>query len=213
VCVGADRVAAVRRIAKEGVDIVISDDGLQHYRMRRVMEIVVVDAERGFGNGQLLPAGPLREPVNRAYEADALIINGHGSPLSGFIFQLEQQGVVNLESGDRQPLNAFSGQRVWAVAGIGNPGRFTRQLAAAGLDVDEVAVPDHGSVSIENLLEQKNQPVFMTEKDAVKYSVNPLPNIWYVPVIAVCSDKDARDLMGILQAKIKGAEVRSVKTV
>ncbi len=203
VCIGVDRVAAVRRIAKEGVDIVISDDGLQHYRMRRVMEIVVVDAERGFGNGHLLPAGPLREPVNRAYDADAVIINGQTSPLSGYIFLLEQQGVVNLQSGDRQLLNAFSGQRVWAVAGIGNPGRFTRQLAAAGLDVDEVAVPDHGSVSIENLLARKNQPVLMTEKDAVKYKANSLPNIWYVPVIAVCSDRDAQELMGILQAKVK----------
>ena len=203
VCIGVDRVAAVRRIAQEEVDIIISDDGLQHYRMRRVMEMVVVDAERGFGNGHLLPAGPLREPVNRVYEADALIINGQTSPLSGYIFRLEQQGVVNLKSGDRRPLSAFSGQHVWAVAGIGNPGKFTRQLAEAGLVVDEVAVPDHGSVSIENLLARKNQPVLMTEKDAVKYKANCLPNIWYVPVIAVCSDRDAQELMGILQAKVK----------
>jgi tetraacyldisaccharide 4'-kinase len=203
VCVGIDRVAAVQRIAREGVDIVISDDGLQHYRMRRVMEIVVVDAERGFGNGQLLPAGPLREPVNRVSEADALIINGQPSQLSGYFFWLEQQGMVNLKTGDRQPLAALSGQRVWAVAGIGNPARFTRQLVVAGLEVDEVAVPDHGSVSLEGLVEKKDQPVLMTEKDAVKYKVKSLANIWYVPVSAVCSEKDSLELMEILRTKLE----------
>jgi tetraacyldisaccharide 4'-kinase len=213
VCICVDRVAAVRRIAKEGVDIVISDDGLQHYRMRRIMEIVVVDAERGFGNGHLLPAGPLREPVNRAYEADALIINGQTSPLPGYIFWLKQLGMVNLGTGDQQPLSAFSGQRVWAVAGIGNPGRFTRQLVAAGLDVDEVTVPDHGSVSLKRLLETKDQPILMTEKDAVKYKVNSLPNIWYVPVSAVCSDEDAHELMGVLQMKLEQAKEFSGETV
>jgi len=213
VCVSPDRVAAVRRISQEGVTIVISDDGLQHYRMRRVMEIVVVDAERGFGNGHLLPAGPLRESVSRAHAADAIVINGQSGHMAGFRFQLERQEAVNLVSGDQQPLDAFSGQRVWAVAGIGNPGRFYLQLRAAGLLVDEVPVADHGSVAIEQLLTRKNQTVFMTEKDAVKYKGENLLNVWYLPVVAVCSDQDAEELLKILRSKLAAEPSNSSATI
>jgi len=206
VCVCVDRVAAVRRVVQEGVSIIISDDGLQHYRMCRTMEIVVVDAERGFGNGHLLPAGPLREPVSRAYTADALIINGPDSPLSGFHFQLVQQDAVCLANAATQPLSAFAGQHVWAVAGIGNPQRFFRQLAAAGALVDEVPLADHATVSINKLIGQKDQPVLMTEKDAVKYTGNNLQNVWRVPVVASCSSEDAQKLMGVLQNRLDAAE-------
>jgi tetraacyldisaccharide 4'-kinase len=213
VCVCIDRVAAVKRVAEEGVTIVISDDGLQHYRMRRVMEIVVVDAARGFGNGHLLPAGPLRESVSRAYKADALVINGEPSPLSGYNFKLEQQGAVCLASGKRRPLNSFAGQRVWAVAGIGNPDRFFSQLMAEGIETDEVPLPDHGAISIQTLLRRKDQPVLMTEKDAVKYTGQSLQNVWYVPVVAVCSAQSAQSLLGILQERLESDESRSADTV
>ena len=213
VCISVDRVAAVRRVAQENVSIVISDDGLQHYRMRRAMEILVVDAERGFGNGHLLPAGPLREPVSRAYKADALVINGPDSPLSGFHFQLVQQDAVCLTTGATQPLSAFAGQRVWAVAGIGNPRRFFRQLVAAGLLVDEVALADHAKVSINKLIGEKDQPVLMTAKDAVKYTGNNLDNVWRVPAVASCSRQDAEKLLSILQNRLEAAESHASDTL
>jgi len=213
VCVCADRVAAVNRVAQEGVTVVISDDGLQHYRMRRAMEIVVVDGERGFGNGHLLPAGPLREPVSRAYEADALIINGSGGHVPGFIFQLEQQDAVCLATGETRPLSEFTGERVWAVAGIGNPRRFFRQLVAAGLQIDEVAVADHGSVPIEDLLRKKDQAILMTQKDAVKYPVGSAKKVWYVPVVAEFSENDAEALMSVLRDRLEDAESQSPDAV
>ena len=213
VCVCGDRVAAVRLVAQEGVTVVISDDGLQHYRMRRVAEFVVVDGERGFGNGHLLPAGPLREPVSRAYASDAMLINGQSDQLTGIPFTLEQRDAVNLATGASRPLSAFAGQRVWGVAGIGNPGRFYRQLAKAGLQIDEVPVPDHGSVSIEGLLRQKDQPVVMTEKDAVKYPDVSAENIWCVPVIAVCAPADCEKIMALVRNRLEEAESCSIDAV
>ena len=203
VCVCVDRSRAVERLVEEGVNVVISDDGLQHYRMRRVMEVVVVDGERGFGNGKLLPAGPLREPVARALEADAIVVNGPVDRVAGFQFKLEHQGFVALDGLGRSAITAFAGQRVWAVAGIGNPLRFYRELRAAGIHVDEVDVPDHGMTDIARLRRLRAQPVLMTEKDAVKYRQQLCDDAWYLPVKAVFAPEVAASILTLIKSCLK----------
>lgn len=199
VCVCVDRARAVQRLAEEGVNVVISDDGLQHYRMRRVMEVVVVDGERGFGNGKLLPAGPLREPVARALDAHAIVVNGPVDRVPGFQFKLEHQDFVALDGLARSTIGAFAGQRVWAVAGIGNPLRFYRELRDAGINVDEVDVPDHGSTDISGLRRLRAQPILMTEKDAVKYQQQPCDDAWYLPVHAVFAPEAAASILNVVK--------------
>lgn len=180
VCVGSDRVAAARSLAARGATVIVADDGLQHYRLHRDREIVVVDGERGLGNGRLLPAGPLREPATRLQAADLIVTNGGGNR-SGPGFTLQPGAAVNLANGDTRSLESWRGQTVRAVAGIGNPARFHGLLAAAGLRVVPVTVADHGRVDLAALAAESGDPVLMTEKDAVKYPRAP-GNCWYLPV-------------------------------
>src|SRR5690606_10135638 len=140
VWVGADRAAVCRALlaAHPECDVLISDDGLQHYRMRRDIELVVIDAERKFGNGRLLPAGPLREPVQRLKKVDALVYNGETDSADGYAMRLRPGAVTNLSDGRLLPsLDEWRGQTVHAVAGIGNPQRFFRQLQELGLTRSE----------------------------------------------------------------------------
>ena len=169
VCVHADRVAAARRLAREGVDVVIADDGLQHYRLHRDLEIAVLDGERRLGNGFLLPAGPLREPAARLREVDFVLVNG-GRARDGEVAVGTRAGMLrSLDGRAETSLAALAGQRVRAVAGIGNPGRFHTQLEEAGLHVEPVPVADHGKVDLAALSRASAVPIVMTEKDAVKY--------------------------------------------
>jgi tetraacyldisaccharide 4'-kinase len=209
VCVCVDRVAAVHAIAREGVDVVIADDGLQHYRLRRDAELAVVDAERGLGNRRLLPAGPLRERPARLDSVDSVLLNGAGSEIAGLNFFLKAGSLKSVGGAGVAELADFAGRRVWAVAGIGNPGRFSRLLETAGIQVDLVPVPDHGRVSLASLRRQHPQPILMTEKDAVKYADNTIKDCWYLPVEACFTDADAQQLLDILNAKIIGSPVEN----
>jgi tetraacyldisaccharide 4'-kinase len=179
VWVGPDRVqvAAYLRRAEPKVDVLISDDGLQHYRLRRDVEIAVVDA-RGYGNRLLLPAGPLREPLRRLKSVDRVVT-----------MQLEGDTVHRMsDSRERQPLKAFAGRKVHAVAGIGDPPRFFRHLEQAGVEVVPHPFPDHHPFTPEDIDEatasHPDLPVLLTEKDAVKLRSAPRPNWWVLPVTA-----------------------------
>jgi len=144
VWIGAERVrvAAVLRREEPKVDVLILDDGLQHYAMRRDVEIAVVDA-RGFGNGFLLPAGPLREPKGRLRSVDAVVAHG-STGTKGFSMSLEGDVAHRMsDARERKPLSAFAGQKVHAVAGIGDPNRFFQQLGKAGIRVVPRPFPDH----------------------------------------------------------------------
>jgi len=153
--VAQDRVAGAQALVALGADVVIADDGLQHLRLARDCEIVMVDGARGFGNGRLLPAGPLREPVSRIRQAGVVVVNGvpeHASLLAGEGRLAPAALQMSLHGGEAyrldgrsgpQPLQYFSGKRVHAVAGIGNPGRFFRDLRAHGIDVIEHPFADH----------------------------------------------------------------------
>lgn len=182
VCVCPDRVAAGQRLLAEGVDLVIADDGLQHYRLARDIELAVVDGERGFGNGLLLPAGPLREPPGRLGAVDAVLQNGGEATAGHTVFHVRLGDALALDGSERRSLESFRGQRVRVLAGIGNPQRFYGQLAAAGLEVVPVPAADHHRVSLERLFSEEDTPVFMTEKDAVKYRAMPGRALWVVPM-------------------------------
>jgi tetraacyldisaccharide 4'-kinase len=208
--VGARRLAAARLLAPE-VDALIADDGLQHLALARDCEIVVVDGARGFGNGRLLPAGPLREPLTRLASADAVIVNGaprHASlaqlPASDvYRMTLAMQETVPLSgAAPRRALSTWRGARVHAVAGIGNPARFFEQLRAHGLEVIEHAFADHHALQPGELAFGDQLAVLMTEKDAVKYPERADPRLWYVPVSAQFAAGDAAALLALVLARI-----------
>jgi len=188
VWVGANRVAVIRalRAAHPEVDIVVLDDGLQHYRLRRDLEIAVLDA-RGFGNGFLLPAGPLREPRSRLRSVDAVV--SHDAPVEGYAMKLHGSEFHRMtDATDRRGPDAFAGQKVHAAAGIGDPGRFFRHLARLGIAAIEHPFPDHHAFRAEDLdfgeRPGEGAPVLLTEKDAVKLRRFARPNWWVLPVTA-----------------------------
>jgi tetraacyldisaccharide 4'-kinase len=195
VCVGRDRVAAARMLIERGVNVILSDDGLQHYRLQRDMEIAVVDGARGLGNGRLLPAGPLREPANRLAQVDFIVVNGASAMEGAFRMDLMPVAAIRLGGDEERPLTAFAGTRVWAVAGIGNPDRFSALLQCAGIEPMVVAVPDHGVTSLEALRLECSQPILMTEKDAVKYKDTAIIDVWYIPVDVSLSEADEQRIM------------------
>jgi tetraacyldisaccharide 4'-kinase len=206
VVIGRDRVAAAQKLlAENDCDVVLSDDGLQHYRLNRDIEIAVVDARRRFGNGFCLPAGPLREPVSRLNRTTMVV--HHGDENECYSFFLKFGDALNLDTGGRRAVESFEGEPVHAVAGIGYPRRFFDQLRSAGLDVIEHGFPDHHRYAAGDVDFDDGAPVLMTEKDAVKcrplLAAGPADgkdrNFWAVPVDAVLSDRLGRDLGALLE--------------
>lgn len=189
VWVGRDRPAAARALlrAHPECDVIFSDDGLQHYRLRRDVEIVVMDGTRRFGNGLLLPAGPLREPVSRLAQADAVVING-GAPASGeFGMQLSGDRFYNLLNPEISVQAAdLGGQNLHAVAGIGHPERFFSHLESLGLNVRAHPFPDHYHYTRQDLDYAGADAVLMTEKDAVKCGAVADEKCWVLRVDARC---------------------------
>ena len=185
VWVGADRLAACRglRTHHPECDVLVLDDGLQHYRLARDVEIAVVDS-RGFGNGHLFPAGPLREPVSRLRSVDAVVCNGEPG-VGGYRMRLEGSRFVRLtDTGRGVEAAALGATRVHAVAGIGDPARFFSHLGALGLEVVPHPFPDHHAFSAADLAFGDGLPVVMTEKDAVKCWRFAQPHFWMLPVDA-----------------------------
>lgn len=173
------RAQAVQRLLRDaGCDIIVCDDGLQHYALARDVEIVVVDGQRRWGNGFLLPAGPLREPVTRAQRADFVLVYGEARAAE-FSVRKRVTGMRRL-GGAREitPLAQWRGQRVHAVAGIGHPQQFFDQLQHAGLDVIPHAFADHQAYRVADVMFDDDVPVVMTEKDAVKCRAFALSNAW-----------------------------------
>lgn len=190
VVVGPDRAAAVNYLLDNNkCDIVLSDDGLQHYRMRRDIEIAVVDTNRRFGNGFCLPAGPLREPVSRLAEVDLVVYNGTSTGgAENCCYTLEIVELYRLGSGESSSLASFTGKSVHAVAGIGNPERFFTQLRDNDIDVVEHAFSDHHRYQQDDFSGWDDGCIIMTEKDAVKCSSLSLPDAWVVRVEAQMTD-------------------------
>jgi tetraacyldisaccharide 4'-kinase len=195
VWVGARRTAAARALlaAHPDCDVIVSDDGLQHYALGRDVELAVIDGERGFGNGMLLPAGPLREPVRRLKRVAALVINGAAlfpreilpHEVATFDMSMSGRTFYNLLNPQRQAgPERFAGQHVHAVAAIGNPQRFFSHLQQLGLSFVAHPFPDHHAFEAADFAFSDSEAVIMTEKDAVKCERLGNENFWALQVDA-----------------------------
>jgi tetraacyldisaccharide 4'-kinase len=207
VAVGADRAAAAALLARAGCTVIISDDGLQHLALRRDLTIVVVDGERGFGNGALLPAGPLREPAARLDSADLVVVNGadhhrvaaRHDPL---YLGLVPASLRNLRSGAEEAVDALRGASVHAVAGIGHPQRFFTLLRRLGAHPVEHTFGDHHRFVPGELAFDGGQRIVMTEKDAVRCRAFATEQMWCLPVSAELPAGGATRLLNAVLAKI-----------
>jgi tetraacyldisaccharide 4'-kinase len=220
VFVGRDRVAAAKQAVADGADIVLSDDGLQHLALVRDCEIVVIDGQRGFGNGSLLPRGPLRESPRRLRRVNAVVVNG-AITAAGFKLPRFVTGThfnMHMQPGDARPvsgggglraLSSFRGTGVHAVAAIGNPQRFFDMLREAGLTLYEHPLPDHHAFRSGDLNFGDNLPVLMTEKDAVKCAAFADERCWYVPVTAEFTEAQSNALVDLVIARINAFSAAS----
>jgi tetraacyldisaccharide 4'-kinase len=189
VWIGRDRAGAARALlgAHPQCDVIVADDGLQHYALARDVEIAVVDASRGNGNGLLLPAGPLRERAGRLDQVDAIVLTAGGAPTSAKTFAMSLEGNTfrNLLNPQfHQEASAFQGKRLHAIAGIGNPARFFDHLQALGLGFTAHAFADHHDYSPSDLDFAGADAILMTEKDAIKCQRFARENHWVLPVDA-----------------------------
>lgn len=173
-------------LAEEELDLILCDDGLQHYQLYRDLELVLIDEARGLGNGRCLPAGPLREPARRLHEVDAVLFNGAAvDKEQGYAMQLQPTGLVHVASGQLQSLDHFpAGQEMNAIAGIGNPQRFFNTLHEQGWRPKGQEFPDHARFAATDLQFDDTLPLLMTEKDAVKCRGIAPDNAWYLQVDA-----------------------------
>ena len=210
VAVAPKRVDAVKALLdSHQLDVILTDDGLQHYALARDIEIVVVDGKRLFGNGWWIPAGPMRERRSRLKSVDLIIINGDSSkdfinqyPDRTFTMQLIPDHVVNLSTNKQCELSAL--HHIYAIAGISNPKRFFDMLIQMGADlVYTESFADHQNFTLP-LLEKvvgTNQTLLMTEKDAVKCRQFALPNWWYLPIDAVIPDQVIEKIYSLFEEK------------
>jgi len=205
VVVDPDRVNAVSELLKTGpIDIVLSDDGLQHTRLGRQLEIVVIDGKRGFGNGLLLPAGPLRESPKRLNSVNVVVRHG-GVPKPGESSMETSLGaVVNINDGRESTLVSFKKKKCVVITAIANPDRFFQQLSDEGLQFDRIEYFDHHYFSLEDLQRYQNSTVLMTEKDAVKCQTLAGQDWWQVGQ-KIRTDGEVVDL--VLQAAGGGSVV------
>ena len=190
VVVDPDRVAAAKYLLTvSDCDIIISDDGLQHYALVRHIELAIVDGIRGLGNGCLLPAGPLREPAQRLSEVDLILVNGgHWSYSEGESdrFSLQAMHFVNVKTGEIKALSEWTDTSCHAIAGIGNPQRFFNTLADLSINIrTHKAFVDHHKITQDEIVFNDNLPVLMTEKDAVKCCDFSSDKLWYLSVNAI----------------------------
>ena len=213
--IGANRVAAGQALlqANPQCNVIISDDGLQHYALRRDIEIALVNSNGQFGNQLLLPAGPLREKLSRLQSVDAIVDSGSSAArtvafkeaLQAPIFNMTLQGEY-FESVDgsetKQPASYFADKNLVAIAGIGNPERFFNQLSGLGLQFERKAFADHHAFTKQDLMQFSGKTILMTEKDAVKCSIFATSDAWYLPVTAIISDSSQTSLITLILQKL-----------
>ncbi len=198
VMINKNRAQAVKDLINQcQVDLIISDDGLQHYKMDRDIEIAVVDGIRRFGNGFFLPAGPLRESATRLKSVD-FVINNAGLRAGEFSTELALKMFVNVKTGEEKPLNYFKGEYCHGVAGIGYPQRFFDTLIGLGIHLKPHIFVDHYVYQQSDLAFKDNHPILMTAKDCVKCTQFANNQMWYLQVEADLSD----DFFKKLDAKL-----------
>lgn len=201
-----DRIASSQLLIEQGCNIIVSDDGLQHYRLERDIEIAVIDAARGLGNGYCLPAGPLREPSIRLKTVDFIVVNGLGAYNSRtndnghHSMAMQYHTPRHLNNNQEQPIDYFSGTSIHAIAAIGNPQRFYHYLRSLGLTVIEHDFPDHHRYQTEDIVFNDEYPVLMTEKDAVKCrNIVHDEKYYYIAIDAILDGRLEPSLMSLLK--------------
>jgi tetraacyldisaccharide 4'-kinase len=214
VVVDPDRVRASKMLVEDGVDVIVTDDGLQHYRLGRDYEICVVDGKRGLGNRRLLPGGPLRERPQRLDDVEQVLVNGRlpgneyvltNAEQNAITFELVAHDAHRLNESLARPLDRFSGTTVHAIAAIGNPQRFFDLLRSHDIQVIEHRFPDHAALESGALDFGDNFEVFMTEKDAVKLGRDMKDKYWYVPVDVEMDTVDAAPLLEQIESRLRTA--------
>ena len=191
VFVSKDRVLAAKALVKKyaKTDVILSDDGIQHYRLRRDLEVLVIDGTRKFGNGYLLPAGPLREFRSKLKTVDAIVCN-HKKVIDGsYLMKYTGHLLINLKTNKKIHLNNLSLKNIHAIAGIGNPDSFFDYLKTYNILFSSSAFQDHYKFSKKDFRDMNDKNIIMTEKDAVKCQQFSRNNFWYLPVIAEVDSK------------------------
>jgi tetraacyldisaccharide 4'-kinase len=212
VVIHPDRVAAAQKVIEIGADVIIADDGLQHYRLARDFEIAVIDGHRGFGNGRLLPAGPLREKPARLDSVDKVVVQRRASQAQEVLrrssdrrpvyFDLKPRSLRRLDGSERGDIADFAGRTVHAVAGIGNPDRFFRLLESYGMIVKEHPLADHARISRSDITFDDDLDVIMTSKDAVKCQFPEAGRNWCMDVDVEFEGGQGDMLLNQILAKI-----------
>lgn len=208
IAVSPKRVEAVQALLNRyKLDVILTDDGLQHYALGRDIEVVVIDAKRLFGNGWWIPAGPMRERKNRLKSVDLIVLNGEGGnqiaqqyPTKTYTMQLTPLYAVNLLTQEKKALSSLT--HICAIAGISHPQRFFDMLKKMNADlVKTEAFADHQHFTLSSLADiaNKQQTLLMTEKDAVKCQQFALPNWWYLPIDAVIPAKAIEQIYSLLE--------------
>ena len=191
VFVSKDRVLAAKTLVKKyaKTDVILSDDGIQHYRLRRDLEVLVIDGTRKFGNGYLLPAGPLREFRSKLKTVDVIVCN-HKKVIDGsYLMKYKGHLLINLKTNKKIHLNNLSLKNIHAIAGIGNPDRFFDYLKTFNIVFNSSTFQDHYKFSKKDFRDMNDKNIIMTEKDAVKCQQFSRNNFWYLPVIAEVDSK------------------------
>ena len=191
-----NRVRAIKTLEENhDCDVIISDDGLQHYNMNRDIEIVVIDGKRRFGNNLTFPAGPLRESKTRLGSVDFIVNNSGPTQEDEHLMNISPAKFVHLKSGKSYPIEKWPmHKQVHAVAGLGNPGRFFDLLARLGFEIIRHPFPDHHNFDESNIFYLDHLPIIMTEKDASKCRSFDNNKIWYLTIEADVSDKFIEEL-------------------
>lgn len=199
VVVAANRVMAAQWLLQHtDCNLIVADDGLQHYALQRTVEIAVIDGERRFGNANCLPGGPLREPLERLKEVHFKIVNGTATEEDEIAMFIQADSAIQLTTGQSKPLTEFSQFPCHAVAGIGYPPRFFNLLTQQGLTITAHAFPDHHRFKPKDLIFKPSYPVLMTEKDAVKCQAFAQSDYWYVPITVKLPDHFFSQLLALL---------------
>lgn len=203
--VGQNRADAANALLKShDCDVIISDDGLQHYSLSRHIEIAVVDGARRFGNGYCLPAGPLREPLERIKQVDLVLYNGPSNG-SDYSMTIRADSAINLKDNSKiTALSDFAEQTVHVISGIGNPKRFYDLLNGTRINFDFRQFPDHHIYNKQDIHFADENPVLMTEKDAVKCQAFANDNHWYVPARAEVNENFGKSLLTLLSKDRNG---------
>ncbi len=204
--VGPDRTEVARTLLQaHECNVLISDDGLQHYALLRDLEIAVIDGERRLGNGYCLPAGPLRESPHRLREVDFVVITDGVVTGKEFLMKLEGTTAINMVAPEvSKSISDFKDVQIDAMAGIGNPERFFKMLNSYELDIIKHPFPDHYDFTPKDLAFADNRPVFMTEKDAVKIKGIAKRNFWYIPVTAKLDSEFGEKILDSLKETFRG---------